>query len=51
MWTTHVYRRADGLLWLGNGNGQSLWACFGHIKEWLGRPRTSGNCYRLRSYL
>ncbi|KAL0722876.1 hypothetical protein Bca4012_037475 [Brassica carinata] len=46
MWTTHMYRWADGLLCLGHGHGQSLWACFGQIQEWFGRSRTSGNCHR-----
>ncbi|KAL0695712.1 hypothetical protein Bca4012_062892 [Brassica carinata] len=46
MWTTHVYRWAGGLLWLGHGSGKSPWDCFGHVQEWFGRPKTSGNFHR-----
>ncbi|WZZ71033.1 hypothetical protein YC2023_082403 [Brassica napus] len=46
MWMTHVYQWAGGLLWLGHGSGQSVWALFGLVQEWIGSSRACGNCQR-----
>ncbi|WZZ15404.1 hypothetical protein YC2023_108493 [Brassica napus] len=46
MWMTHVYQWAGGLLWLGHGRGQSVWALFGLFQEWFGSSRACDNCHR-----
>ncbi|KAG2266392.1 hypothetical protein Bca52824_073471 [Brassica carinata] len=42
MWMTHVYQWAGGLLWLGHGRWQSVWALFSLVQEWIGSSRACG---------